>query len=71
MLSKREILEEMAGNKGGLITLRREVLGAIGKVHRYRARVVDELVREGLAIWENRSQTIARIASPGLESLKD
>lgn len=71
MLSAREILEEMARNKDGLITLRREVLGAAGKVHRHRARLVDDLVREGLAIWANHSQTIAKITPAGLESLKD
>ena len=71
MQSAREILEEMARNKDGLITLRREVLGAVGKVHRHRARLVDELVREGLAIWVHHSQTIAKITPTGLESLKD
>ena len=70
MQSAREMLEEMARNKEGLVTLR-EVMGAAGKVHRHRARIMDELVMNDLAVWVNPHQTIARITSAGLQSLKD
>lgn len=70
MQSPREILEEMDGNKHGLVTLR-EVIGAAGKVHRHRAKVVDGLVRDGLAIWVNSSRTIAQITRAGRHSLQD
>ena len=70
MQSAREILEEMAGNTEGLLTLR-EVMGAAGKVHRHRAKIMDELVKDGLAIWVNPHQTIAKITPAGLHSLKD
>ena len=72
MQSARELLEEMAKNKKGILTLRKEVMGAAGEVHRHCAKVVDELVREGLATWVNSPRrTIARITSAGRGSLKE
>ena len=58
MQSERDLLEEMARNKKGILTLR-EVMGAVGEVHRHRAKVVDELVRKGLATWVNSRRTVA------------
>ena len=69
MQSARGLLEEMARNKKGILTLRK-VIGATGEVHRHRAKVVNELVRDGLAIWVNSPRrTIARITPAGCHSL--
>ena len=68
--SARSLLEEIARNKKGILMLR-EVMGAAGEVARHRAKVVNELVRDGLAIWVNSRRTIAKITRPGLHSLKE
>ena len=65
METKRDLLEEMARNENGLVTLRRGVIGAAGKAHRHRAKVVDELVSDGLAIWVNSTRTIAKLTTAG------
>ena len=69
MQSAQDLLEEMARNKKGIMTLR-EVMGATGEVHRLRVKAVNELVRDGLAIWVNSRRTVARITPAGLHGLK-
>lgn len=71
MQSARELLEEIAGNRKGLLTLRPHVMGAAGKVHRHRAKLAAELVMAGLAIWANPQHTTVKITFAGRQNLKD
>ena len=70
MQSARALLEEMAKNKAGILTLRK-VIGAAGEVHRHRTKLANELVRNGLAIWVNSRRTVARITPAGLRIMEE
>ena len=63
-----DLLEEMANKNNGILTLRKP-MGAAGEVHRHRAEVVADLVRNGYARWVNRQQTMARITSEGVRQI--
>ena len=68
MESEREMLKEIAEKGKSGLTLRMP-MGAAGKPYRHRARIVDCLVRDGLATWISRMTV--RITTAGLYSLKE
>lgn len=70
MRSARDLLEEMARNKKGILTLR-EVMGTAGEVHRHRKKVVAKLVRKRHARWENPRRTVAGITPAGRRRLEE
>lgn len=66
---QREVLDRMARNKYGLVTLRRPK-GEAGEKHRCEAEAVEELILDGFARWDNPQRTMARITLEGLAALK-
>ena len=69
MQSRQQLLEKMARNPDGILTLRIDAIGKRGEMDRQRAKIVDNLVNDNLARWIGRC--MAKITPEGRETLEE